>query len=884
MADDRPEGESTEKLTAILYDELKAIAHRLRRAERADHTLETSALVHEAFLRLATEQAAAWRSRSYFLAAAANTMRRVLVNYARARNAGKRGADLRTTLVTMPDATQSGDALDVLAVDDLLDRLARLDERQAQVLELRVFGGFEVDEVATIPEVSSRTVKPQWRFAKGLGGVSAEPGELGSDRARERWRRVRAIFDHAADEPLELTEAIVAREAGDDAALRAEVLQLLAAFRADAVQLEPARLEVGADRIGSSVASYRLTRVLGRGGMGEVYEGVRTDGAFEHRVAIKLIRAAEGRRDIAARFRRERQILAALEHRNIARLLDGGMTEQGEPFFVMEYVEGSPITTYCEAGKLTVEQRLRLFRQVFAAVAHAHGKLIVHRDLKPANILVGNDGSVKLLDFGVAKLLGAQDGDELTTIANLPLFTPEYASPEKLRDEPVSAASDVYALGVVLFEVLSGRRPYDVPSRSPVAALRAAEAGTARLSAVAGEVDAIVHKAMRADPALRYRSVEQFDDDLRRYLGGLPVSARPDSLAYRTGKFARRHVAGISAAVAVIGAVIAATIVLLVQARRAADARSWDSTVDVAAGLQQLASLKLGRGSVLEADALLHQAATLCRTQPRRADQAPTCVLVMHDLGVTALWRGDLAAADSLLQRVVAIARGFPGIKPVLLAGILSDLAQALDASGDYRGAEQRYREATDLFHRDGADGSVRRLGMLGWFALCLERQGRLSEADSLVRIELAGSKGFDEGVVLTHLAWIHAQGHLLDQARDEATRGRASAVSVLADTSALLYVRFSGIIGALRLKLGDADGAIALLREVLAVAAARYAADDPRLAEVQQALGDAWLAKQHPDSAVSLLAAAAGTFQRRFGPSHPQTIAALHDLEQARR
>lgn len=175
MADDRTLGGSTEELAVILYDELTAIAHRLRRSERADHTLETAALVHEAFLRLAKEQAAAWQSRAYFLAAAATTMRRVLVNYARARNAGKRGANLRTTLVTIPDATHSGDALDVLVLDDLLDRLGRLDQRQAQVLELRVFGGFEVDEVAEILEVSSRTVKRDWRFAKAWVACQLSP-------------------------------------------------------------------------------------------------------------------------------------------------------------------------------------------------------------------------------------------------------------------------------------------------------------------------------------------------------------------------------------------------------------------------------------------------------------------------------------------------------------------------------------------------------------------------------------------------------------------------------------------------------------------------------------------------------------------------------------
>ncbi|MEO8635616.1 MAG: serine/threonine-protein kinase [Gemmatimonadales bacterium] len=719
--------------------------------------------------------------------------------------------------------------------------------------------------------------------------MSAESGELAEAAARERWRRVRAIFDLAADEPAERSEAIVASEAGEDDALRIEVLRLLAAFRGDAMRLDDARLEVGgpdesAERIGSTVARYRLARLLGQGGMGAVYEGIRTDGAFEHRVAIKLIRTPEGGRDIAARFRRERQILAALEHRNIARLLDGGTTERGEPFFVMEYVEGSPITTYCQTSRLTVEQRLRLFRQVFAAVEHAHGKLIVHRDLKPANILVGNDGSVKLLDFGVAKLLGAQDGDELTTIGHARLFTPEYASPEQLRDEPISAASDVYALGVVLFEVLAGRRPYDVASRSPIAALRAAEADEVRLTAVGGEVDEILRKAMRADPAVRYHSVEQFDGDVGRYLAGLPISARPDTLGYRTGKFVRRHMAGLTAAVAISVALMTAAIFLLLQARGASEAKSWESAVDVAAGLQEIAAMKTGNAGLLESDALLREANTLCRTQPIRADQSPTCVLVMHDLGVVDFWRGDLPAADSLVRHVLVIARQSPGIRPLILAGIAADLALVRDEAGDYAEAEQLYRESSDLFARDGADPSVRRSAMLGWFALCLERQGRLSEADSLVQIELPHSRGFDHGVVLMHLAWIHAQQQRMDLARDEARRARVLAGGVVADTGALLYVKFTGIIGALQLKFGDVDGAIAQLREVMTVASRRYAADDPRLAEVQQALGDAWLAKQRTDSAVPLLAAASSTFQHRFGPTHPQSIAALHDLERARR
>lgn len=714
--------------------------------------------------------------------------------------------------------------------------------------------------------------------------MSIERDELA---AQERWRRVRTIFDLAADSAPERWEQIVSRAAGDDDALRTEVLALLAAFRADEMRLENPHLDVGGsdegpDRIGTTVARYRLVRLLGRGGMGAVYEGVRADGAFDHRAAIKLIRAAGGSHNIAARFRRERQILAALEHRNIARLLDGGTTDDGEPFFVMEYVEGRPITGYCDAHQLTVTQRLRLFRQVFAAVEHAHGKLIVHRDLKPANILVGEDGSVKLLDFGVAKLLGAQDGEELTTIDNNRLFTPEYASPEQLRDEPVSAASDVFALGVVLFELVSGRRPYDVPSRSPVAALRAIEADPPRVPDIGAELNNILRKALRADAALRYRSVEQFDDDMRRFLSGLPVSAQPDSLGYRAGKFVRRHAALVTAAVAVTGAVMTAMLLLFAQTRRDAEEHRWESTVVVVSSLQQLAAIKMQRSDVTGADSLLRRATTLCQMEPRRAALSPDCILAMHDLGVAAYWRGDFPAADSLLRRVVTILRA-PGVGPAVLAGVVSDLAEVKDAAGDEIGADQLFREASALFEQGGANQSGERVAMLSWFALCLDREGRLDAADSVVQIQLPLVRGSDAGLILLHHAWIHVLEHRLDLARDEAKRGRALSTSVMADTSALRYVRLGGTLGALDLRLGDVDGAISRLRQVLGIASSRYPADDPRLAEVQENLGEAWLAKHRPADAVPLLQAAAATYQRRFGPSHRLTIAALNDLELTR-
>lgn len=386
----------------------------------------------------------------------------------------------------------------------------------------------------------------------------------------DAFARVRALFDAALEHPEAERTRFLADACGDDAALYDEVSSLLAALErhvrsGDAsvpsvVAEQVAALVVDrASLIGTRIGAYELVRLIGEGGMGAVFEGVRADDQYRKRVALKFLRrGVEG--DLAIRrFKYERQILANLGHANIAALLDGGVTEDGQPYIVMEYVDGTPITHYADTRSLDVPARVALLLQVCAAVQHAHANLVVHRDLKPGNILVSEAGQVKLLDFGIARLLRESEGaDQLPpTIGGTHALTPEYASPEQLRGLPMGTPSDVYSLGVVAFELLVGRRPFDLrdrllvevqeivcsqPAPAPSSLVDvSSDGGTRRRRQLQGDLDAILLQALRKEPERRYTAVAQLADDLQRVLDGAPVAARRDALTYRVGKFLRRR-------------------------------------------------------------------------------------------------------------------------------------------------------------------------------------------------------------------------------------------------------------------------------------------------------------------------------------------------------
>jgi serine/threonine-protein kinase len=524
--------------------------------------------------------------------------------------------------------------------------------------------------------------------------------------------RVLALLDQALALEPAARPAFIGSACGENVALRDELEALL---RMDAEAegfLQP--IAVGpAERTGEQVGPWRLLRELGRGGMGQVYLAERADTLYSKQVALKLLRFDFG--DLRARFANERRILAALDHPNIARLLDAGADAGGAPYVAMEYVEGQPITQWCETHALDTRARVDLFLKVLDAVQSAHGRLIVHRDLKPANILVDARGEPKLLDFGIAKLVDSDTrGLTLTGIAPL---TPEYASPEQIRGEPIGTASDIYALGVLLYELVTGARPYRIASNSPIEIENTVcHAQPAMPSVVARErhapridhdLDHVIMKALAKSPGERYASCAHFADDLRRFLGAQPVLATQAGWRYRAGKFVHRHRLAVTIATLVAAALIGSASIAFHQASAAHEqarvARiERDRTQRVNAFLQTMLAAAdpgdLGRNvSVLDVlnraqrrterelehdpDMLVATELTLAKTytalgefdaarhagelalEASRQLEDPTIQIEAQlTLGATLYGRGDFSAAYELLTnaRNAALAKGTP--------------------------------------------------------------------------------------------------------------------------------------------------------------------------------------------------------------------------------
>ena len=437
----------------------------------------------------------------------------------------------------------------------------------------------------------------------------------------DRYQKIKEVFNQAVDLTLLERQDYVSEACADDSEVRREVEKMLL-FADDADDtLEKNVFEVfdggKSAKIPEAIGDYKIVREIGRGGMGAVYEAVRENKNFRQRVALKVIKRGMDTDAVVSRFRHEQKILASLEHPGIARFLDGGMTDEGLPFYAMEYVEGASVDDYCAEKNLSIDEKLKLFREICAAVQYAHQNLVIHRDLKPKNILVTADGTPKLLDFGIGKILTPETTEEeLGTATQLGMMTPAYASPEQIRGARIGTASDIYSLGVVLYELLTGQKPYKISSKSQIEIEKAVlEAEPLKPSAVSspksqvpsskslipsfkfqvpgsrskelnpkskiqnpkslrGDLDTIILKALRKEVAERYVSVGQFSEDIRRYLEGVPILARPHTFSYRAAKFIMRNRVGVTAATLVFLALLVGITVAVWQAWRADEQRA----------------------------------------------------------------------------------------------------------------------------------------------------------------------------------------------------------------------------------------------------------------------------------------------------------------------
>ena len=608
------------------------------------------------------------------------------------------------------------------------------------------------------------------------------------------------IFEQALERGPEEQESFLASACGRDADLRREVESLLAAHQAAGDFIARPAIETWLPALGRGMAwqgrrigPYTVLREIGRGGMSRVFLATRSDREYEARVAIKVMAPGPGAELLVERFRRERQILANLDHPNIARLLDGGTLPDGLPYVVMDYVEGVPIDEHCARERLSIDERLRLFCEVCSAVQHAHGNLVVHRDLKPANVLVTAEGSPKLLDFGIAKLL-EPGGDLVVTRTRFQALTPQYASPEQMRGEAVTTASDVYSLGVILYELLTERLPYEVGGVPfPEVARRVAEQEPRRPSAVAatplrrrlaGDLDKVVLKALRKDPTRRYPSVEQLAEDLRRHLAHLPVSARPDTFAYRAAKFWRRHRIAAPLAAAALAAVLALSAVAGIAARRAARERDKAEQalafmVDVFRQADPMEQAVAERASELTVREALDAGSR--RVSRELAAEPELRAMLLNAIGESYLGLGLPGRSRALHEEALALAVPATGRRGEVAAAALHGLGAAHLAAAEYAAAERRLRQALALRQELLGRADAATIETVASLAGALRWQERNEEAEALLRetLELArrdlGSRAPEVATLLEALADL--RWHVRAYAETEALRREVVAI-----------------------------------------------------------------------------------------------------------
>jgi eukaryotic-like serine/threonine-protein kinase len=726
-------------------------------------------------------------------------------------------------------------------------------------------------------------------------GIPADPPS-----GAARWRRVQDLFHAAADLPASEQRRFLEVSSNGDPALVAEVEALLVEDRTPGSFLDRSLPEVaGHLLLGSEtpgrVGPYQVLRLLGEGGMGVVYLVERDD--VGGRAALKLLRDAWVSPSRRARFLSEQRTLAQLDHPAIAQLHDAGTLPDGTPWFAMEYVEGVPLTEYCRARGCGLAERLRLFRAVCEAVQHAHRHAVIHRDLKPSNILVKADGSVKLLDFGIAKQIDPTGPGTDPTRTGLRLMTPAYAAPEQVEGGRVSVETDVYALGVLLFELLAGRLPFDLTGLQPhEAARRVLEQEPPRPSQVAGrpvqasraawaDLDVLTLTAMQRDPARRYPSVEALIRDLDHHLAGEPLDARPDSLAYRVGKLLRRNARTVLVASAVGVAVLGVTAYSAIRLARARDAVAAQAARTQRIQQFMLQLFEGGTGEVgPSTDVKVVDLVDRGVREAQSLDAEPAVQAeLLHTLGGIAQNLGKLDQAEALLTRALELRRTAFGPDHPDVARSLVASGQLVSARGHYDDAERQIREGLAMLRRHLPRNDPEVARAMSALGRVLENAGRypdaIRELEEAVRLQTGrpGLEG-DLSASLTELANCHFYTGQYPKA-DELNQ------KVLEVDRRLYGPRHPHVaddminLGAVQLETGDYAAAEKWNREALEIMSAWYGPDHPETASAQTILARSLLRLERRDEARELLSRALATQERVYGPVHPRVASTLNEL-----
>ncbi len=709
------------------------------------------------------------------------------------------------------------------------------------------------------------------------------------------------LFEEAMALPAERQRLFLAQNC-DDAGVRSELESLLP-FAGRPLHTAARAIEdvagtlTAPDFMGQRVGAYCLTGRIGQGGMGAVYRAVRDDDQFQQTVAIKMLRFPDGDPAMLQRFRHERQILASLEHSHIARLLDGGAwvppgSVEEQPYIVMEYVEGQPLTRYCEEKKLSLRGRLMLFRQVCDALSYAHRQLVIHRDIKPGNILVTADGTPKLLDFGVAKLLDAEisRGTGTQTATGLRAMTPDYASPEQVRGEAASTVSDVYGLGAVLYELLTGRRPHQLNTYDPLEIAREVCEREVAPPKVDADVDVMVLKAMQKDPARRYQSAEQFSEDIRRYLGGLPIIARPDTLRYRAGKFVRRHRLGLAAVAGLFVVLVGGIAASLWEARRADTEAATAKAVNefLQNDLLAQASVRTQSGPNTKPDPHMEVRTALdraaARIEGKFAERPAVEAAIRRTIANTYSDLGLLAEAQSQIERAIELNRKALGDDAAETRHSLNDLAELYWTQARYADAAPLWNKLLQNQRRVLGKEHPETLHTITNLAALSYALGKYPEAGSLfagalpVQRRKLGSDHPDTlstmnnlGLLYTNQANYAAAEPLLTEVLE---RKRRVLGEEHPDTLSSM-----GNLARLYEDLGQYAMAEALMRKVLEVRQRVRGEQHPETLAVMNNLGRLYGDRGDYASAEALVSKAMDGRRRELGEQHISTLISMHTL-----